>query len=1490
MWQDANQNGVTDSGELKSLAQLGITSISLVGSGNKGESLSGSAVTNRTTYTTSTGSTGAVAAVDFSTNTLGDIMTAANGGVVIQSTPEGGATPTNSFVAKNATAHAYTLSNGKLTDATTGAVVITSGATGIFSSNQNDTITVTAGDTTPYWLGGGTGADTLTGGAGNTVFLINAKTIVHGGTGFNIAEVTDGNPITVDLKTANLQEVIGGAGDGVFNASGTTWNVFIQGGSGNNIIIGGKAHDALSGGKGDDLIEAGSGGSVIHAGSGNDVIYGGSGSGNDPSSGKPYSDVVYGGPGNDIVMLGTNNSVVYAGSGTMTLIGNSNKTVPGLGSQAAFSVLALHGSYADYTLTRNASGTYTITDSVAGRDGAVTFSNISALDFSDVAQVSIATALAMPVNDSLNTGNASQVTTNSSGQYVVSAATLLANDKDYAGKTLSIRELLDNNGNAIARGGAAGQVNGGTAALSADGSTITFTPAAGYTGVMSFRYHVQDSSGAKGMVVNQIGTTQTAEMTGTVYLNTPNTPTDPLFDKEWFLQAANVIPVLSEYTGKGVKVGVFDVSGNVDFSNPDLAPNAGGSVKINGAPGIEQIGAHATLVAGVIGAAMNGQGAVGVAPGATLSSEAVGPAGSSATSAENFNNLLHWSNYDVVNNSFGLSPPFFNLALSAGGTSSELDALQNAITNGRGGLGTIVVVAGGNDRALGLNTNDFTLTNSPYEITVGGINAKTDLAALQISGAPFSDAGYSILVSAPANNITSDGVSYTNEYGQQFGASVQTAQGTSFATPIVSGVVADMLQANPKLTWQDVQDILAYSAVKVDPADTNPFVAGSAAGTGWTFNGASNWNGGGLHYSPDYGFGEVDALAAVRLAETWQTIGTGTTQFYDVARTASNLASGPFSQTFTNSSGAVSLEHVQVIVNISNAIRSDLTITLTSPSGVTSTLMARPGYAMGLTADAKQFGTGEANDFTPATFDYTFETVANWGETWAGSWTVKIADAKGVASRAVVTGTEVLFEGVPASSSSQGQTYIYTDEFALLSDTAGSALYNSKNAARSVLWGTGFSDTLDAAATTGALVLDLNAGTNDSTIDGRFLSIAPGSKIDTVMLGGGSATVYGNNDNDTFYSGAGSALIYGGSGADTYVIGHGQATIVNGVAANAGPSGVLKDALGGAGTLWFTRSGNDLVIQTLGSTTSDTIKTWFANSYSQLLSVTTQDGATIGTSQITALANAMTAYQTANPGFNPATATALPSVPALTTGWAWTVTGVGQTINATGDAITLGVGASATINGTADTINLSGAGSSATVNGANTINLAASNETVALGTSTGDKINIAASLTNETVSGSSAAISVGANGGINLTGNSDVVTAASGSSVVITGASDKIVASNSTIIVNAGSAVTINGSNDTIVMNGSSTVTSGTGSSGDTFVFRANFGHDTIYEFNASDYVQIDKSLFPDWAHLQAAIKPAGTTDAIIAYDANNTIAFNHVLPAQLNSGEFRFV
>src|SRR6185312_13938872 len=113
-------------------------------------------------------------------------------------------------------------------------------------------------------------------------------------------------------------------------------------------------------------------------------------------------------------------------------------------------------------------------------------------------------------------------------------------------------------------------------------------------------------------------------------------------------------------------------------------------------------------------------------------------------------------------------------------------------------------------------------------------------------------------------NMTSTSQVVVTDSGSIFGNNTGTLQGTSFATPIVSGIVALMFEANPNLGYRDVQEILALSSHKI--VDTN---------TTWDTNKARNWNGGGMHVSNDYGFGEVDALAAVRLAETWTTQQTG---------------------------------------------------------------------------------------------------------------------------------------------------------------------------------------------------------------------------------------------------------------------------------------------------------------------------------------------------------------------------------------------------------------------------------------------------------------------------------------------------------------------------------------------------------------------------------------------------------------------------------------
>src|SRR5262249_23974291 len=124
----------------------------------------------------------------------------------------------------------------------------------------------------------------------------------------------------------------------------------------------------------------------------------------------------------------------------------------------------------------------------------------------------------------------------------------------------------------------------------------------------------------------------------------------------------------------------------------------------------------------------------------------------------------------------------------------------------------------------------------------------------------YSTPGASILVTAPGDFIATTALN--NNDGNP-GNDFAFVNGTSFAAPIVSGIVAMMLQANPNLGYRDVQEILALSSHKLDPTSSS-----------WAVNGATNWNGGGNLVSNDFGFGLVDAHAAVRLAETWTTTHT----------------------------------------------------------------------------------------------------------------------------------------------------------------------------------------------------------------------------------------------------------------------------------------------------------------------------------------------------------------------------------------------------------------------------------------------------------------------------------------------------------------------------------------------------------------------------------------------------------------------------------------
>lgn len=456
-------------------------------------------------------------------------------------------------------------------------------------------------------------------------------------------------------------------------------------------------------------------------------------------------------------------------------------------------------------------------------------------------------------------------------------------------------------------------------------------------------------------------------------------PNDPLFPQQWHLLNTgqngalpgidiHVTNVWNVYRGSGVVVGVVD--DGVEYTHPDLAPNYNSTIDYDYRdgdadpfPSLSQ-DAHGTSVAGV--AAARGNNSIGVS-GVAFESTLVGIRliGGFQTDEQDASALSHSNQViHVKNNSWG---PSDNGTTLGGAGVLALQALQNGAATGRNGRGEIFVWAGGNGAGNGDNVNYDNYANSIYTIAVGALN---DLGRRTT----YSEPGACLVVSAPAGGdmIRPQAIStadLTGDFGFNTSSSssdysdrdyTRIFNGTSAVSPVVSGVVALLLQANPNLGWRDVQEILMRTARRNDSLES-----------GWFFNGA------GFHFNHNYGAGLVDAEAAVNLGSLWRNRSTATNVFSAQSGLSivipDNNATG-IAVTFDLTNSNLRVEHVTLTVTIGHPYRGDLEITLTSPAGTTSRLAERH------------------NDSSDNYSNYKFMTVFNWGEISRGTWTARIAD------------------------------------------------------------------------------------------------------------------------------------------------------------------------------------------------------------------------------------------------------------------------------------------------------------------------------------------------------------------------------------------------------------------------------------------------------------------------------------------------------------------
>ena len=444
-----------------------------------------------------------------------------------------------------------------------------------------------------------------------------------------------------------------------------------------------------------------------------------------------------------------------------------------------------------------------------------------------------------------------------------------------------------------------------------------------------------------------------------------STINDPLYACQWHLNSGgggdmdiNVESVWADsITGEGISVAVVDDT--IDYSHDDLSANINSSLNHDyggRSNAYRPADHHGTNVAGVIAARDNTIGVRGVTPRATIYGyNLLGDGYVHLTVANSADAMARNRVATAVSNNswgppdgYGLNhaPAMWNMAIDSG------------VTEGYADKGVFYAWAGGNGHLLQDNSNFDEFANY-YGVTA--------VCAVSDAGirSHYSEQGANLWVCAPSSGgdlgiVTTDNSDrYTNDFG-----------GTSSATPKVSGVAALLRHANPDLTWRDLKLILAASARQNDPTNA-----------GWE-EGARKYdstdNSDRYHFNHEYGFGVVDAAAAVALARDWNTL----PEFQNASSASGTLNRTIPDSTASGITSSLSLdteidfaEFVEVNVTIDHTYWRDLQIELESPAGTVSTLaVASPSFGV----------------VTPGTF--RFGSAKHLGENPNGQWTLRVAD------------------------------------------------------------------------------------------------------------------------------------------------------------------------------------------------------------------------------------------------------------------------------------------------------------------------------------------------------------------------------------------------------------------------------------------------------------------------------------------------------------------
>lgn len=436
---------------------------------------------------------------------------------------------------------------------------------------------------------------------------------------------------------------------------------------------------------------------------------------------------------------------------------------------------------------------------------------------------------------------------------------------------------------------------------------------------------------------------------------------DPMWKEMWYLNRRDDLNMMVEgawnlgVTGLGVAVTILD--DGIEKDHPDLIRNydplASTDVNDNDSDpnpryDFSDSNRHGTRCAGQVAATPNNSlCAVGVAFNAQIGGI----------------RMLDGQVSDAVEaKSLSFNPEHIHIYSSSWGPNDDgktVDgpgklasrAFQNGIYRGRDGKGSIFVWASGNGGRYKDNCNCDGYATSIFTITV---SSTSESGAIPWYSEPCS----ATIATTYSSGTTSERQIVTTDLHHKC---TTKHTGTSASAPMAAAIIALTLEANPDLTWRDVQHVMVRTSRH-----------GNLQAPDWKINGV------GRMVSHNYGYGLMDAEAMVKLARKWisvpgqQSCEVVSPYYYKVIPAMGYVT---IELDVNSCPGVRFLEHVVSPIHVTaGRKRGDLRVYLQSPSGTRSTLLHnRP------------------QDFSSSGFtNWAFMTTHSWGENPLGTWQLEI--------------------------------------------------------------------------------------------------------------------------------------------------------------------------------------------------------------------------------------------------------------------------------------------------------------------------------------------------------------------------------------------------------------------------------------------------------------------------------------------------------------------